>query len=326
MDPISTIPGLVDAAAFVDLSATASGTKVTVEIVQVLNKVNEVIGGLTVVAGDLDTATGTVSGHTASIAALVAADAAEVAARTAADNALGVLVSSNIARLTAIESDLLPGCREIETGDYTLATATEHVINFSALTGEVQDLNLPAATDFTAGQNWVVFCGNEDGVRIVPASDAVMAQSGGVTATGALSLLNGETAIVSVVLVSGSKRWSVSISRAPVAYTRVVTAADDYVPKRRERFIVYNRFNQTGNKRILLPNLAGDTADLMDGREIFVYVTGTPSDGGTFTARVHTDSAGTMIGANDSTTGLIMATGTAKAFRADATTNTWFVL
>lgn len=55
MDPISTLSGLVDAAAFVDGSTTASATKVTAELAQLLNKTNEIIGGLTVVAGDLDT-------------------------------------------------------------------------------------------------------------------------------------------------------------------------------------------------------------------------------------------------------------------------------
>ena len=57
MDAISTIPGLVDAAAFVDLSSTASGTKVTAEIVQVLTKTNEVIAGLTEVAAQADEST-----------------------------------------------------------------------------------------------------------------------------------------------------------------------------------------------------------------------------------------------------------------------------
>ena len=50
MDPISTIPGPVNAGAFVDGSSTASGAATLAEIAQLLNKTNEVIGGLTTVA------------------------------------------------------------------------------------------------------------------------------------------------------------------------------------------------------------------------------------------------------------------------------------
>lgn len=107
MDPISTLSGPVDAAAFVDGSATASGAKVMAEVAQLLNKTNEIVTGLTVVAGDLDTAEGAIQTNAANIAGLtpdVADHEDRIAALevTAGNYGTTVSVSSNTS-LTAAQ-------------------------------------------------------------------------------------------------------------------------------------------------------------------------------------------------------------------------------
>ncbi|MBM3494857.1 MAG: hypothetical protein FJX72_11160 [Armatimonadetes bacterium] len=79
MDPITTLAGPVNAAAFVDQSSTASGAAVMAEVAQLLNKTNEVIGGLTTVASDLDAAEVSVTDEAADRASADAEILVEVA-------------------------------------------------------------------------------------------------------------------------------------------------------------------------------------------------------------------------------------------------------
>lgn len=77
MDPISPISGPIDADSFAD-NADAIGTKVLAEIVQNINKVNELVSGINEVDADLSTETSTRATQIGNLTTVTNANAASI--------------------------------------------------------------------------------------------------------------------------------------------------------------------------------------------------------------------------------------------------------
>lgn len=276
MDAISTIPGLVDAAAFVDLSSTASGTKVTAEIVQVLTKTNEVIGGLTEVAADLD---------------------AEEAARAASDAGLDTRLDTAEGYITLLQTGfsdhtaLIQGLTdrvddleyatassyvEVASGDLTLANDTAGTVNFTGTAG-LQSLTLSnVLTSFVVGKSWRIICNNADGVQVASSS---FAHAGLTSGASYINLLVGDIVDVCVVDIGSTKGWSAAIMRGPGGYRAGGAGGGDLGgTDQDDRTIWVDRTGDTGTRDLALPNLTG-TDNFNHLREITVVLYGTPSSG-----------------------------------------------
>jgi hypothetical protein len=278
VDPISTISGPVNASAFVDLTATASGASTLAEIGQLINKTNEVIGGLTDVAADV---------------------VAEEATRAAADSALDVRVDAAEANITLLQTgfsdhtaliqdvegrvaDLefvtASGFVEKSSGDIlTMPADTSHMINFTG-TGGLQSLGLGTVmTDFTAGQWWLVVCNNADGVQISSSNWAHSSLTGGVAN---LNLQVGDMAIVAVVSAGGTKKWSAAKMVGGGGYRAAAALAGDLgAVDQDDRYIWVDRASDTGTRDLYLPELGSPTSYTNEMREITVVLYGTPTSG-----------------------------------------------
>lgn len=187
MDAISTIPGLVDAAAFVDLSSTASGTKITAEIVQVLTKTNEVIAGLTEVAAQADESTADV----------------------------GALEG----RMTTAEADI-NALQAGTSGDLELnadATVTAQQIHDNAViycrkTGVTDTLQITLPTTRTAGTRAIAIYNNGfAGVRVGSSTVFRSGNDVGDVATGYLLIPSGGSLVLMPEPVGGIGyvRWAI---------------------------------------------------------------------------------------------------------------------
>lgn len=301
MDPISTIPGPVNSGAFVDGSSTASGAATLAEIAQLLNKTNEVIGGLTTVAGDLDAAETAITAETAAREAADTGLAADVAYLTTGFSDHASLIQDLESRVSDLEYVTAAGYVEVPSGNLTLAVDTNHVINFTGTSGQ-QVLSLPATmTTFTNGQNWRVICNNEDGIRITSSAWAHEAITSGNLQ---LALLPGDVADIIAVDVGATKKWSAAVMRGSGGFRGASAGAGDLGSvDNDDRFIWVNRQGDTGTRDLYLPNLAASDSPFHDHREITVVLYGAPSSG-TFVVHVAPASSDTLI---DGSTSFTMA-------------------
>jgi polyhydroxyalkanoate synthesis regulator phasin len=299
VDPITTISGPVDANAFIDNTSIASGEATLAEVVQIINKVNEVIGGLVQVAGEIS------DEEAARAAADAVGDVADAALDARLDTAEGyiTLLQTGFSDHTALIQDLenrvsdleyvtASGYVEKSSGDLTLAADTEHTINFTGTAGQ-QVLSLPTTmTTFTNGQNWRVVCNNEDGVRIVSSAWAHEAITSGNLQ---IALLPGDIADITAVDVGSTKKWSAAVMRGGGGFRGASAGAGDLGSvDNDDRFIWVNRQGDTGTRDLYLPNLAGSDSPFHDHREITVVLYGTPSSG-TFVVNVAPASSDTFI-------------------------------
>ena len=285
MDPITTISGPVDANAFIDNTSIASGESTLAEVVQVINKVNEVIGGLVQVAGEVS------AEEAARAAADAVGDVADAALDARLDTAEGyitllqtgfsdhaALIQDLENRLSDVEFATTAGYVEVASGDKTVAYSTEKTINFTGTVG-LQSLTLPTSmTNFTAGQSWTIVCNNADSVQI---SSSNWAHSGLVAGSVAnlYNLILGDMAIVSVVDVGGTKKWSASIIPGRNGYrTSAAGAGDLGAVDEDDRTIWIDRTGDTGVRDLYLEDIAA-TAYTSLLREVTVILYGTPSSG-----------------------------------------------
>lgn len=294
MDPISTISGPVNAEAFVDHVATISGAATMTEFGQLINKSNEIIGGLTEVAGDLDTLEADVAAKGATISGIQADLVQETNNRTNADLALAAITGALDAadeamdvRIDALEAAVAAGATHgtyLEIGDVELnppkwiEPTTEHTINFTGTTG-IQSLWLedPASdAAFLTGMNWIVVCNNAAGVRIFSTTWADAALASGLTSR---HLRVGDMAIVSCVDIGSTKKWSAAVlvttrgSRSEAALAGDLADIDA-----NDRFIWVNRAGDTGTRDVNLPDITESTAS-NDHREVCIVLYGTPTSG-----------------------------------------------
>lgn len=277
MDPISTIPGPVNAGAFVDGSSTASGAATLAEIAQLLNKTNEVIGGLTTVAGDLDAAETAITAETAAREAADTDLAADVAYITTGFSDHASLIQDLESRVSDLEYVTAAGYVEVPSGNLTLAVDTNHVINFTGTSG-LQSLELPTTmTDFSLGQHWTVVCNNADGLQISSSAWAHSSLTGGVAN---LNLLVGDMAIVSAVDVGTTKKWSAAVLRGHGGLRAAAAGAGDLgAVDQDDRSIWVDRTADTGTRDLYLPELGFPTLYTNGEREITVILHGTPTSG-----------------------------------------------
>jgi hypothetical protein len=303
----------VDASALVEFSSTASADKMKAELVQLMNKTNEVVAGLTVVASDLDTEE---SAHGVTAASLTS----EIASRIAGDAANAAAIDLTEADIAALQVDAGLKYVEVASGNKTLADNTEHVINFTGTAG-VQNLSMPDPAAFTLGRNWLVVCANNDGVTL----NGTCVYAGFVTKDGTVSLLPGETAIVAVVDIGSTKSYSISICRLPDIHGEAEhsTNGNYTFSGRGVRCLWVDRTGHTAAPLyVYLPSLSGDTDEMMHGREITVVTYGTPSSG-TLVVRIASGAPDTIIGATVSTFGYTVAANTSVRLRANVAQKKW---
>ncbi len=317
MDPISTIVGLVDASAFVEFSSTASADKLKAELVQLMNKTNEVIEGLTVVAGDLDTEEGA---HGVTAAGLTS----EIASRIAGDLANADAIDLVEADVAALQVDASARYVEVSSGNKALADDTERVINFTGTAG-VQELTMSDPSAFTVGRYWLVSCANTDGVKL--RTDYTNFTSG-VLRDGTTCLFPGETAVISVVDIGANKKYSISVAPAPALRGEAEhsTNGNYTFSGRGVRCLWVDRTGHTAAPLyVYLPSLDADTDEMMHGREITVVTYGTPSSG-TLVVRVASGAPDQIIGATVSTWGYTVADNTSIRLRANVAQKKWAIV
>lgn len=294
MDPISTIPGPVNAGAFVDGSSTASGAATLAEIAQLINKTNEVIGGLTTVAGDLDAAETAITAETAAREAADTDLAADITYLTTGFSDHASLIQDLESRVSDLEYATASGYVEVSSGDKAIANSTEKTINFTG-TGGLQSLTLTSPmTDFAVGQSWTVVCNNADGVQISSANWAHSALVSG-SVSNLYNLILGDMAIVSVVDFAGTKKWSATIIAGRNGYrTSAAGAGDLGSVDQDDRTIWVDRTGDTGTRDLYLPDLGAPTSFTNLLREITVILYGAESSG-TFVVHVAPASSDTFL-------------------------------
>jgi hypothetical protein len=284
VDPITTISGPVDANAFIDNTSIASGESTLAEVVQVINKVNEVIGGLVQVAGEVS------AEEAARVAADAVGDVADAALDARLDTAEGYitllqtgfsdhasLIQGLESRVSDLEYVTAAGYVEVPSGILTLAVDTNHVINFTGTSG-LQSLELPTTmTDFSLGQHWTVVCNNADGLQISSSAWAHSSLTGGVAN---LNLLVGDMAIVSAVDVGTTKKWSAAVLRGHGGLRAAAAGVGDLgAVDQDDRSIWVDRTADTGTRDLYLPELGFPTLYTNGEREITVILHGTPTSG-----------------------------------------------
>lgn len=276
MDPITEISGPLDAASFND-EATAYGTKVLAEISQLLNKINEIVAGANELATEIT---------------------AEEAARVSGDSGLDTRLDTAEGYITLLQtgfSDHAALIQDLENrvSDLEYATAssyvevtdsllelepeTNHVINFTGTSG-LQSLSLPTSmSNFSLGKHWTVVCNNADGLQI---SSSAWAHASLTSGVANLNLLVGDMAIVSVVDVGTTKKWSAAVLRGHGGMRQSAAGAGDLgAVDQDDRSIWVDRTGDTGTRDLYLPELGSPTYYTNGEREITVILYGTPTSG-----------------------------------------------
>lgn len=278
MDPISLLSGMADASAFVDGSTTASASKVVTEFGQLINKSNEIIGGLTVVASDLVSGVEAREILDASVEVRISDLEADILAREAIDVNFATRIFDAEAAIVLLQSATAVGYVEVANGSVMLGSTSAHMINFTGI-GGMQSLELPSTmTGFEAGKNWMVMCNNADGVQITPSGSWAFA--GLTTDPGSINLLVSDMAIIAVVDIGTTLGWSHAIIRGEGGRRAAPALSGDLgATDQDDKIIWVDRTADSGVRDLVLPDLSISTLGFNHYREIMVVLTGTMASG-----------------------------------------------